>query len=250
MPMDVMLGEGYSGEVLTRRFPGQYRETFRESGYQFMPPGDASGRIEAKNELDGITPVPQDMADWTGTAFSGLGESTAFYSRLNLAQNRLIELHAEVNEIGQNWNNAMGGSPYAFVGTPWENVTDFELNKINTFVLDIIKGLLTTQSHVPTEAQIAWAEEVAVGLRRLISIVKTLPPVAGEVAARADAARTQMEQNLSKSALVSPQDAAMKEFKESIYSGLKGFGWNIVLPIGIVAAVGLAAVFAFKKASS
>lgn len=252
MPMDVMLGEGYSGETLTRRFPGQYRETFRESGYQFMPPGEANGRVTAVNELNGITPIPQDMADWTGSAFSGLGESTAWYQNLNAVQNGLIALHAEFHEVGQsNWDAAVTGNPYAFVGTPWENVVDFTYDKVNAFVLDIIEGLWVTTSRTPTNEQIAWGREATGGLRKLVDLVKTLPPVAGDVASQAEAWGAQIKQNVDKTtALASPKDAAMKEFKESIYSGLKGFGWNIILPIGIIAAVGLAAVYAFKKASS
>lgn len=255
MPRDVTPGEGYAGAVLEKRFPGQYRETFTASGYDPLTPGQASGRpafigniVDVPQDLASISPVPQEMADWRGTAFAGLGEDTAWYSRLNAAQNRLIVLQAEFNEIGEsNWNIALTGSSYAFEETPWANVLDFTFDKIQVFTLDLIKSLLTTASYQPTTEQISWSEEAAGGLRKLINIVKTLPPVVGAIAEQAEAARVQMAHNLEKSTLASPEDAAKAAFKEDLYSSLKGFGWNILLPIGIGVGVLAAVLIATRK---
>lgn len=210
--------------------------------YQTAPPSRGMLTREALQEQagagfangHGVAASGDWYASMMGTA--GLGEVQAWYSALNALQNRFIQMHAEIQAIGEDeWDQAVRGNTDVIEGRGWKPYSDFFFGNMAPYVLSITKGLLITKSHQPSDAEIGTARSQADGLRRLVDTVKGLLPQGPK--ATAEQAGAEMKARLDKiTGLKSPEDAAKASLKEDLAAGGTSLARSIVIGGSIVAA--------------
>ena len=163
-----------------------------------------------------------------------LGETQSFYTALNTLQNHFIQMHAEVQAIGEDaWDEAVHSGMETIETRGWKPYSNFFFKAIGPYVLGITKSLLITHSRPPDSAKVAAAQSQAAGLRRLIDTVKGFLPA--ETKATADQTGAEVKARLDKiTGLKSPPDAAADSLKNDLVSAGSSITKYVVIGASII----------------
>jgi len=175
------------------------------------------------------------------TTAAGLGEDQAYYGLVTQAQNKAVAIMSEMSGIGKEaWDAALKGNPSQVQAAGWVPVENYLYDPMMSWWSGNFKKCIVTASLKPPQADLQEVLRLGTGSDKLIAFVKTLPPVAGEVAAKAEADRAETQEMLNRmGVLKSPEDVARQTFMDEIEKKAGFiFDWKTYLiPIGIAATV-------------
>lgn len=191
------------------------------------------------------------ITGWVAELFGGKPQS--WWDRLSRLQDSLVIARNNMATIGKDdWNRiqadlaamtAQGKEwPFGFTGRFPDY--DWLMNES----LDAAKRIVATKSHVPTDADLNWAETLLKTMGPATSFAKQyLPQRAAEIAAEEARMREMLGGKLR-----SPEEAGVEAFKEDIarraraLTDAAGVAFTGLLVVGGIAAVALL-IFAIKK---
>jgi len=186
-------------------------------------------------QLSGIT-------DWVGGVWDLLtGKSQAWYDRLDADQKALAVRMAEVAAIGEGPWSAVRDA--FFQNTQGPDLDFLSYSDATTGIDGLLKQLIVTKDHVPSDFEISNAESWNAQYGRYVDYVKSmLPELAAQVAADAADVRTALGQGkMSSPAAVGRQafvDEVERRAKLLAAAAAGGILFYLAIPVLISIALG------------
>lgn len=187
---------------------------------------------EFGGRLNGIT-------DWVGGVWDILtGKPQSWYTHLDQDQQALAIRAAEINAIGEGPWNTVRDEYMAQAQGPGVDFLSF--SDINAGIDQNLKTLLVTKSHVPSDQEIAAAENYNAQYGRYVDYVKSVLP---ELSAQIQADATAVKDALGPGTMKSPSSVGQQAFIDEVERRAKllgaavGGGMLLYLAIPAILAV-------------
>ena len=181
------------------------------------------------------------ISDWVGGVWDLLtGKSQAWYDRLDADQKALAVRMAEVAAIGEAPWNAVRDA--FFANTQGPDLDFLSFSDVTVGIDGLLKGLIVTKSHVPSDFEITNSESWNAQYGRYVDYVKSmLPELAAQVATDAASVKAALGQGK----MGSPASVGRQAFVDELERRAKllgaAVGGGILLYLVVAAA--LAAAF-------
>jgi hypothetical protein len=177
--------------------------------------------------------VINGISDWVGGVWDLLmGKPQSWYTHLDQDQQALAVRSAEVNAIGEvHWNAVRDAYMAEAVGPEIEFLS---FSDINGGIDGNLKNLIVTKSHVPSDQEIASAENFNAMYGRYVDYVKSMiPELASQIKSDSDAVKNA----LGSGTLKSPSSVGQQAFVDEVERRAKllavGIGGAAILYLAI-----------------